>query len=441
MNGFSLHNRIKWRAIMALMIVILGALMLTSVLSLIYSSTDVQQESIEGETAVAIFAQELHQRTSFGVSEIAGLCTNALFRTRVVEDIPGYSLPGDLLARLEAGETIAVPYTMTDYPVTLFKLGETYLEVSPRHNISLVKLSLVRFLTTILLSFLFLSIFSFYAGGRIVRPMISLSLAMQKVSVGDFSVRMPVKREDEMGLLLTNFNRMVEELGSIEYLQKDFISNVSHEFKTPIASISGYAKLLQCPELDETDKKEYTDIIISESQRLAHLSQSLLRLSKIENQASLKNVTSFSLDEQLRMAVVVLEPEWAKKNIEWDLQLNEIDYEGESELLNQAWLNLLSNAIKFSSQNGCIAVKLYQTDLIKVKIRDEGIGMSEQVQERIFEKFYQGDDSRNEEGSGLGLPLVKRIVELSGGSIHVKSSLGGGSTFTVALPLIKPTKS
>lgn len=437
MNGFSLHDRIKWKTFMWLMLVIFGALVLTSILSLFYSSTDVQQESIESETAIAIFARELHQRTSFSVHEIAALCTNGLFRTRVVEEVSAYALPHDLSTRLENNEVVALPYALIDYPVIIFKLGDTYLEVSPRQNTSLFQLSLIRVLSTILLSFLFLSVFTFYAGGRIVRPLTGLSQAMQRVSKGDFSVRMAVKKDDELGLLASNFNRMVKELGSIEYLQKDFISNVSHEFKTPIAAISGYAKLLQSPELDETEKKEYTDIIISESQRLSHLSQNLLRLSKIENQSFLKNIAAFSLDEQLRMAVVVLEPEWAKKNIEWDLELDEMDYEGEAELLNQVWLNLLSNAIKFSSPGGRIWVKLYQTDFVKVKIRDEGIGMDAKVQERIFEKFYQGDASRAEEGNGLGLPLVKRIVELSGGSIHVKSAPGEGATFTVALPPIK----
>jgi signal transduction histidine kinase len=420
---------------MTLMLVILGALMLTVIVSLLYSNTDIQQESVQGEMAIAIFAQELHTRTSLRISEIAAMCSNTLFRTRIVEDTDGYHLPDGLLLQLQTGQIVTVPYTLTDNPVSLLMLDDMVLEVRPRHNASLLRLSLVRVLSTVLLSLLFLSVFAYFAGNRIIRPLLSLSQAMQKVAQGNFNVRMSVKKDDELGMLLTNFNHMVEELASIDYLQKDFITNVSHEFKTPVASISGYAKLLQSDTISEAEHKEYAQIIISEAQRLSRLSANLLRLAKLENQSSLEETAVFSLDEQLRVAIVLLEPEWQKKSIVWDIDLLQVQYRGDAELLNLVWQNLLSNAIKFSHPQGVISVSLYRTDCIKVKIKDKGIGMDSNIQNRIFDKFYQGDISHKVEGNGLGLTLVQRIIELSRGKIKVKSIPGEGTSFTVSLPL------
>jgi signal transduction histidine kinase len=231
---------------------------------------------------------------------------------------------------------------------------------------------------------------------------------------------------------------MAQELQSIEYLQKDFISNVSHEFKTPIASIQGFATLLKSPETTEEERQEYTSIIIKESQRLSRLSQNLLRLSKLEYQQRLTSEEKFSLDEQLRQTVLLLEPEWAPKEIRWDVNLENTVIHGDAELMQQVWINLLGNAIKFSPQGGEIALSLYVSDVVKVRIKDQGIGMDEATQARIFERFYQGDTSHAHEGNGLGLPLAKRIIDLHGGALRVKSSPGQGSTFTVELKRADP---
>jgi len=433
MNRFAPYHRILWRARLVLICVVFGALSLSVVFSLIYSSGDVLQESLENELAVVGFARELYEKTSLRVPEIAVMCTNNLMRTRIMDSASHARLPADIAYHLQQDGFVTLPYSLTDNPVTLFTLGDTLLEVRPRLSSSLLQRAFFRILATALSGFFFLSVLVAFAGGRITQPLSGLSRAMQRVAQGDFSVRLSVKKDNELGLLTKNFNRMVEELGSIEYIQKDFISSVSHEFKTPVATISGYAKLLQkMPSGEEV--KEYTDIILAESRRLSRLSSNLLRLSGIEHQTVPGKLDCFSLDEQLRMAVVLLEPEWREKEIQWDLDLLDTKYTGEEELLNQVWLNLLSNAIRFSPCGGTISIRLYGTDPVKVKIRDKGEGMSLPVQERIFEKFYQGDPSRSGEGNGLGLAIVKRIIERSGGTVSVKSAPGEGAVFTVSLP-------
>jgi len=229
---------------------------------------------------------------------------------------------------------------------------------------------------------------------------------------------------------------MTRELKGIEYLRKDFINSVSHEFKTPIASIQGFAKLLQKGNLSEEEKQEYTNIIVEETSRLSNLSSNILKLSKLENQEMIDRKAIFSLDEQIRRSILLLEHEWSKKNICFDIELDSVKFPGDEELLQQVWINLLGNAIKFSNDNSSITVRLHgSASFVKVKITDTGIGMSEEIQPRIFEKFYQGHKSHSYDGNGLGLPLVKRILDLCDGKIHVQSSLGKGSTFIVQLPL------
>ncbi len=166
---------------------------------------------------------------------------------------------------------------------------------------------------------------------------------------------------------------------------------------------------------------------------MSRLSQNLLRLSKLEYQQRLSIREPFSLDEQLRQTVLLMEPEWAPRGIRWDLNLENTTADGDAELMQQVWINLLGNAVKFSPEGGEISVSLYVSDVIKVRIRDHGIGMDAETQKHIFERFYQGDPSRAQEGSGLGLPLAKRIIDLHGGTIRVKSAPGEGSTFTVEL--------
>ena len=245
-----------------------------------------------------------------------------------------------------------------------------------------------------------------------LRPMDDLVHAMHAVSQGDFSV------------------------GSLELFRKDFINNFSHEFKTPIVSIRGFAKQLEREDLTEEQRKEYLDIIVSESDRLANMASNVLLLSKLENQTIVTDREDYRLDEQLRRCVLLLEKQWSEKDLELDLELEEVVYRGNEEMMNHVWVNLLNNAVKFSPAGGTLRVRLRREGNEAVcTVGDEGPGMDGDTRRRIFEKFYQGDTAHATEGNGLGLSLVKRIVDLCGGSIEVDSAPGRGSAFTVRLPL------
>ncbi|AFL98845.1 signal transduction histidine kinase [Desulfitobacterium dehalogenans ATCC 51507] len=270
---------------------------------------------------------------------------------------------------------------------------------------------------------------------RIVKPIQLISEASKEVAKGNFNTQVNIKRNDEIGRLAADFNLMAKELRSIDTIHKDFVSNVSHEFKTPITSIKGFAKLIQEGQLSEEQLKEYSDTIVNESERLSLLSSNLLRLSELDGKSIREQGTKFALDEQLRKSILILEGDWTKKNIDFDIDLERITYWGDEHLLQQVWLNLIQNAIKFSHQNGVIRVSLQRQDGgIRVDIADQGKGISAADKEHIFDRFYKADKSRSREGNGLGLAIVKRIIELSGGRVSVESELDEGSIFTVELP-------
>ncbi len=279
------------------------------------------------------------------------------------------------------------------------------------------------------------SLLLFVAIKRISDPIIRISNAAKEVAKGDFSMKMDYKSNDEIGILAQNFNLMTTELGNMEYLRKDFISSVSHELKTPIASIQGFAEMLQDKDLSQENFQAYTNIIIDETKRLSHLSSNMLRLSKLDHQFIPESTKPFSLDEQIRRTIVLLEEKWSSKNLELDIDLDEIVYTGDEALIQQIWLNLIENAIKFSAESGTIYIQAKKvSDKVVVEIKDQGIGISKMDQGRIFEKFFQADQSHSEEGSGLGLAIVKKIVEIYAGELNFTSEIGQGTTFVVKLP-------
>lgn len=229
---------------------------------------------------------------------------------------------------------------------------------------------------------------------------------------------------------------MTSELKNIGNMQQEFINNVSHEIKTPISSIAGFAKLLNQENLSQEERQEYSEIIIEESQRLTNLTGKMLKLSKLHNQEKIINKQKIIIAEQIRKAVALLEPKWSKKNLVINVELEERVFFGDEELIFQVWVNLIENAIKFSKQNGKIDIKEFEEDdEVNVLIKDYGVGMQEDEIEKIFERFYQADISHSEEGSGLGLAIVKRIIELSGGKIEIKSKQNEGTTAIVKLPI------
>lgn len=269
-----------------------------------------------------------------------------------------------------------------------------------------------------------------------VSPMMKLGDAMRKVAGGDFSVRLDCSsRIRDVREVYGSFNTMVKELGNTETLQTDFVSNVSHEFKTPINAIEGYASLLQDSQLTDEQKNTYIDKIIFNTRRLSDLVGNILLLSKVNNQTISLKASTFRLDEQVRQSILALESKWEKKEIEFDIDLDEIEYTGFENLLSHVWLNLIDNAVKFSLQNGQIRIRLKQLDgSVTFSIWDNGLPILEADIYRIFNKFYQGDNSHASEGNGLGLALVRKIVAAAHGTINVTSSEDAGTEFVVALP-------
>ena len=268
-----------------------------------------------------------------------------------------------------------------------------------------------------------------------VSPMMKLGDAMRKVAGGDFTVRLDCSsRIRDVREVYGSFNTMVKELGNTETLQTDFVSNVSHEFKTPINAIEGYASLLQDSQLTDEQKNAYIDKIIFNTRRLSDLVGNILLLSKVNNQTISLKASTFRLDEQVRQSILALESKWEKKEIEFDIDLDEIEYTGFENLLSHVWLNLIDNAVKFSPQNGQIRIRLKQLDgSVTFSIWDNGLPIPEADIDRIFNKFYQGDNSHASEGNGLGLALVRKIVAAAHGTINVTSSEDAGTEFVVAL--------
>ena len=270
-----------------------------------------------------------------------------------------------------------------------------------------------------------------------IRPIHQVNSAMKKVSQGDFSVRVEEQNAvGEISELVSSFNHMAEELSGIEMFRKDFINNFSHEFKTPIVSIRGFARQLERDDLTPEQRREYTRIIVTESERLANMSSNILLLTKLENQQIITDRTAYALDEQIRNCILLLEKQWTDKNIDLRLDLDEISYLGNEEMMSHIWVNLIGNAIKYSPENGVLEISLMRVqNFIVARFTDHGEGMTAETQARVFEKFYQGDSAHAVEGNGLGLALVKRIVDMCGGKITVNSAPNEGSTFSVYLPI------
>lgn len=273
-----------------------------------------------------------------------------------------------------------------------------------------------------------------------VWPLYRIADVLNEVAAGNFDARIDLGRgryPSEVRAFADSVNRTAAELAGIELLRTDFVNSFSHEFKTPIASLAGFARLLKRPGLSDGERERYLDAIIAESDRLASLSSSVLALSKADAQQIVADRAPVNLTEQVRRAVLALEARWVEKDIALELDLEETTYLGSSDLLNHAWTNLLDNAAKFSPAGGTVRVELHAfPGSVAFTVRDEGPGMDDAVRERAFERFYQGDPSRATPGNGIGLALVKRVAELHGGRVSVVSAPGAGSAFSVVLPTL-----
>lgn len=270
------------------------------------------------------------------------------------------------------------------------------------------------------------------------RPTKRILDATEKIAEGDFSTRLEITHEygkyNQYDWIMENLNKMAGELEKNEVLKLDFISNVSHEIKTPLAVIQNYATLLQDDTLDSQTRKEYTKALVNASKRITDLITNILKLNKLENQEIQEKKERFSLSEALAETVVEFESIIEKKNIELNCDFDDVDVVSSKSLLEIVWNNLISNAIKFTKEGGKISISLKRKgENVEVKVVDTGIGMSAETGARIFEKFYQGDSSHSVQGNGLGLALVKKVIDIIGGEISVQSELGKGSTFSILL--------
>ena len=257
---------------------------------------------------------------------------------------------------------------------------------------------------------------------------------LNKVSGGKYDARIP---EEKLGVFKTmgsNFNKMVDELEQNKLLNREFVHNFSHEFKTPISSINGFATVLLEEDLSEKDRIKYLKIIKEESFRLAHLSEKVLFLSKLNSQSIITDKKEYSLNEQIKNAVIITQKFWEDKNIKIEAIIRDVKYNSNPELINEIWINLLSNAIKYTPENGTIGIKLTKRgNKVIFTIADNGVGIEPEKLNYIFNEYYQADSSRNNMGVGLGLSIVKKIVDLAGGTIEVESEINKGTKFIITL--------
>ena len=316
------------------------------------------------------------------------------------------------------------------------------IKIFYKEAITYEKLVLVCILILVLA--LIIAWFSLWVGaGHLTKPLIDVSNTVKQVAEGNFKVN--IKRRDttkceyeyinEVDELAKNVNKMVAELDGMDYMRKDFMSNVSHEIKTPIAAITGFTEILLDGSIDESERQEYLEVINKESMRISRLCENMLHMSRLDSQVIVANLQKIRLDEQLRKCIILLSEKWSNKEIDFSIDLEEVSILSDYDMLQQVWINLIDNAIKYSREN-CkidISVKRLNDKSVKVSISDNGIGIEEGKLHRIFDKFYQCEESHKKSGSGLGLSISKRIVELLNGTIECKSKKESGTTFEVTL--------
>lgn len=315
-------------------------------------------------------------------------------------------------------------------------IGGSFLERLTNEWIS-KNLNIPEFVVVIIFSLVIGAISAWFVVKFALLPIKRIQDAMNEVSEGNLDIAVNEdSRFDEIEDINHAFNIMVKELRSTEIIQSDFISSVSHEFKTPLSAIEGYTTMLQAEDLTEEERNEYTEKILFNTHRMTELVQNILLLSKLDNQGIERRKEEFLLDEQIRQEILATEMKWQEKNIDFDIDLDVIRFYGNRSLISHVWSNLLGNAIKFSPNNGKIKMTLKRKDKeVVFTISDEGEGIKEDAKKYIFNKFYQSDTSHKQEGNGLGLALVKKIVNIYNGEVDVHNLEINGCEFIVRLPI------
>lgn len=312
-----------------------------------------------------------------------------------------------------------------------------YKVVGDIEDITLSTSEIIIMLCTI--SLILGAVFSSSLTSILLKPINSIIFNMNRLAAGDFKTRLkakgPFAKLHAMQEVKDSFNQMAEELECTEVLRNDFVNNFSHEFKTPIVSIYGFAKLLKKGNLAEEQKKEYIEIIEQESARLSTMATNVLNLTKYENQTILTDVARYNLSEQIRGSILALEGKWNKKNIDFNIDFDEYMITANQDILSHVWINLIDNAIKFSDEGGQVEINISdEGDIYKIVISNDGKEMTEEQKKRIFNKFYQADESHASKGNGVGLALAKKSVELHEGEIYVET-INGKVSFYVELPI------
>lgn len=284
-----------------------------------------------------------------------------------------------------------------------------------------------------LISMVLILIFTRY----LVKPLQTLTKATKRLAAGDYDSRLDISRRDEIGDLAVNFTQMTQSLKQLDEMRQEFVSNVSHEIQSPLASIQGFSQAIRSGGATREQQEAYLAIIEEESRRLSSLSKQLLTLASLDKETSVYEPTEYRLDEQIRQVLLMLEHQWQGKGLTVELDLPETLICSDKHLLNQVWINLIANSIKFTPSTGTISVGIRSGTQIYVTVSDNGIGISEDELPNIFDRFYKGDKSRNREatGSGLGLSIVRKIVQVAGGTIQIQSQEKAGTTITVSLPI------
>lgn len=414
------------------------SLIVSSAITVLLSADAVTQEMQKSEGEIIQLARRLKAEAQLDIDAISqALSSYGMYRLARCEEAPKFTLAQR--RAIESGGWASKGWQANTRAYFLMD-GELYMVSAQSRNIFALRNTLQGYLSvgcTVIILFTLLCVL----GMRLAQPIVELSEATRKVAAGDFNARVQTRPRRKTAVftqidqLVNDFNQMADDLKNIAYLRHDFTSNISHEVKTPIAAISGYAQLLQAEKLPDDDRRDYARLIYEECARLTHLSENLLRITRMESRKQNPIYQTFALDEQLRRIGASLMPRAREAGLKCEFKLESARIQSDSELLAQVWTNLLDNAIKFTPPGGSIRVTLaHSEDSVRVCVSDTGIGIAESARAHVFEKFYQADTSRHTEGNGLGLALCKRIVDALGGQIELESAPGAGSRISVVLP-------